>query len=96
MIDTSNKNSGNLFNHVTYSDVNNFLSIAKNMDLLTGIAGSINMSHINEIIELNPNYMGFRGALCENTSVRSSKISAVNVNNIINLVNKFKNISVSA
>ncbi len=96
MIDTSNKNSGNLFNHVTYSDVNNFLSIAKNMDLLTGIAGSINMSHINEIIQLNPNYMGFRGALCENTSVRSSKISAVNVNNIINLVNKFKNISVSA
>jgi|TARA_B100000767_G_scaffold69624_1_gene66270 dihydroneopterin aldolase len=96
MVDTSNKKSGNLFNHLSYTEINNFLTTAKNVNLLTGIAGSINETHINEVIKLNPNYMGFRGALCENNSVRSSNISATNVNNIIDLVKNYKNISISA
>ena len=96
MVDTSNKKLGDLFNHVTFSQINNFLSVAKNMSLLTGIAGSINKTHINDIIKLNPNYMGFRGALCENKSQRNSNISANNVNDIIKLVRNYKNISISA
>ena len=66
------------------------------MNLLTGIAGSINESHINDIIKLNPNYMGFRGALCENRTMRNSKISADSVNSIVNLVRNFKSISINA
>ncbi|MDB2461492.1 (5-formylfuran-3-yl)methyl phosphate synthase [Gammaproteobacteria bacterium] len=93
MLDTSNKKSGNLFNHVTYSQINNFLAIAKSMSLLTGIAGSINKTHIDDIIKLNPNYMGFRGALCENNASRSSNISTENVNDIVKLVRRYKNIS---
>ena len=96
MVDTSNKKSGNLFNHVTYSQINNFLTVAKNINLLTGIAGSINKTHIGEIIKLNPNYMGFRGALCENNTIRSSNISVINVNNIVKLVKNYKNIPISA
>ena len=96
MVDTSNKKSGNLFNHVSCSEINNFLTTSKNMNLLTGVAGSINETHINDIIKLNPNYMGFRGALCENSSSRSSNISANNVNNIIGLVRNFKNMTISA
>ena len=96
MVDTSNKKSGNLFNHVTHSQIKNFLTIAKSMNLLTGIAGSINKTHINDIIKLNPNYMGFRGALCENNALRSSNISAENVNDIVKLVRNYKIISISA
>ena len=96
MVDTSNKKSGNLFNHVTYSQINNFLTVAKNINLLTGIAGSINKTHIGEIIKLNPNYMGFRGALCENNTIRSSNISAINVNSIVKLVKDHKIIPISA
>ena len=96
MIDTSNKKSGNLFNHVTHSQINNFLTIAKSINLLTGIAGSINKTHIDDIIKLNPNYMGFRGALCENNALRSSNISAQNVNDIIKLVRDYKIIPKSA
>ena len=96
MIDTSNKNSGNLFNHVSDSEVHNFISNAKNLNLLTGIAGSINGSHINQIVKLNPNYMGFRGALCEDKQMRNSKISAINVKNIIHLVKSSKNIIINA
>tara|TARA_B100001093_G_scaffold230236_1_gene220730 strand:+ start:576 stop:1268 length:693 start_codon:yes stop_codon:yes gene_type:complete len=96
MIDTSNKNSGNLFNHVSDVDVHNFILNAKKLNLLTGIAGSINSSHINQIVKLNPNYMGFRGALCEDKKIRSSKISATNVNNIVHLVKVSKNVIINA
>ena len=96
MVDTSNKKSGNLFNHVTHYQINNFITIAKNMNLLTGIAGSINKTHIDDIIKLNPNYMGFRGALCENNASRSSNITAENVNDIVKLVRNYKIISISA
>ena len=96
MIDTSDKKSGNLFNYKSYLEINNFLTVARSMNLLTGIAGSINESHINDIIKLNPNYMGFRGALCENRTMRNSKISADSVNSIVNLVRNFKSISINA
>ena len=96
MIDTSNKNSGNLFNHVSDNEVHNFISNAKNLNLLTGVAGSINGSHINQISKLNPNYMGFRGALCEDKQMRNSKISARNVKNIVNLVKNSKDIVINA
>ena len=90
MVDTSNKKLGNLFAHTSSSEISNFLEIAKKLDLLTGVAGSINETHIAEIIKLNPNYMGFRGALCKDKLVRNSEISQHSVNNIINLVNNLK------
>ncbi len=96
MIDTSNKKLGNLFNHITFSEVSNFISNSKKLNLLTGIAGSINESHINQIIKLDPNYMGFRGALCENKLVRNSAISEINVKNIIHQVRISREISISA
>ena len=96
MIDTSNKKSGNLFNHVSDTDVHDFILNAKNLNLLTGIAGSINSSHINQIVRLNPNYMGFRGALCEDKQMRNSKISASNVKNIVHLVKNSKKIITNA
>jgi len=96
MIDTSDKKSGNLFNHISDIDVHNFILSAKNLNLLTGVAGSINSSHINQIVKLNPNYMGFRGALCENIEMRNSKISANNVRNIIHLVKSSKNTIINA
>jgi dihydroneopterin aldolase len=90
MVDTSKKKSGNLFNFVTYDDIDDFLKSARKLGLVTGVAGSINETHIKELIKLNPNYMGFRGALCEDNTARNSSISKNNVNNIVNLI-KFDN-----
>ena len=96
MIDTSNKKSGNLLDHVSYSDINDFLKIAKNFNLLTGVAGSINETHLDELIKLNPDYMGFRGALCEISSLRNSNISTKNVNHILDIIKKQKKIVINA
>ena len=96
MVDTSNKEAGNLFEHASYKDISKFISVAKDINLLTGIAGSINESHIDKIIKLSPNYAGFRGALCENKKSRNSNISLNNVNNIISLIKQPKEIYISA
>ncbi|MEL0102599.1 MAG: (5-formylfuran-3-yl)methyl phosphate synthase [Gammaproteobacteria bacterium] len=86
MIDTSDKKSGNLLNYISYSEINDFLLTAKNFKLLTGIAGSINETHVDELVKLKPDYMGFRGALCEVRSLRNSSICTKNVNNLINII----------
>jgi len=96
MIDTSNKKSGNLLDHVSYSDIGDFLKIAKNFKLLTGVAGSINETHLDELIKLNPDYMGFRGALCEISSIRNSNISTKNVNHILDIIKNQKKIAINA
>ena len=96
MIDTSKKNEGNIFDYTNINNLNIFINKAKELKLLTGIAGSVNETHIDKIIKLNPNYVGFRGALCENKSIRSTNISKKNVINIINLMNHSKNLSMSA
>ena len=96
MIDTSNKKLGNIFNHATTSDISNCVTKAKKLELLTGIAGSINESHINQIIKLDPNYMGFRGALCEDKLIRNSTMSADNVKNIVQQVKILSNLPISA
>ena len=96
MIDTANKKSGNLFDHTTYNVINKFLKIATSLKLMAGIAGSINESHINDLLQLNPNYMGFRGALCKNKKIRNSNISVIAVKNITNKIKNYKNYKISA
>lgn len=96
MLDTSDKNSGNIFCHATYNQIQIFLINAKKYDLITGIAGSVSEEHIDELVQLSPNYIGFRGAFCENKKSRESSISLKNVENIINLIKKPQAVYASA
>ena len=96
MLDTSDKNSGNIFCHASYNQIQIFLINAKKYDLITGIAGSVNKEHIGELIQLSPNYIGFRGAFCENKKSRASSISLKNVENIVDLIKKPQAVYASA
>ena len=57
---------------------------------------SVNEEHIGELIQLSPNYIGFRGAFCENIKSRESSISLKNVENIVNLIKKPQAVYASA
>ena len=84
-------------NHSTLEELKVYVSERKKKrDVLFLGIFTINKTHIDDIIKLNPNYMGFRGALCENNALRSSNISAQNVNDIIKLVRDYKIIPKSA
>ena len=64
MLDTMNKQKGSLSTIMSKSDINNFIIRAKAHDLLCGLAGSLKETDISELQTLQPDYLGFRGALC--------------------------------
>ena len=64
MLDTMNKQHGSLMQHLAYDQLAQFVLLSKQLHLLCGLAGSLRQSDIPELLTLQPDYLGFRGALC--------------------------------
>jgi dihydroneopterin aldolase len=75
MIDTFDKRSGGLRQHMSDRNLKTFIETARDCDLCTGLAGSLRADDIDALIDLAPHLLGFRGALCE-SSDRSAILSA--------------------
>lgn len=65
MLDTMNKSAGSLTRHMSLEQLQLFVQIAKTAGLTTGLAGSLKESDIPELLPLQADYLGFRGALCK-------------------------------
>jgi dihydroneopterin aldolase len=65
MLDTANKINGNLRRHISERQLEGFIHRAKNSNLLTGLAGSLSTNDIPSLLRLQPDYLGFRAALCD-------------------------------
>jgi uncharacterized protein (UPF0264 family) len=65
MIDTRTKNGRRLPDLMTVSELDAFLRRCKEHGLMTGLAGSLRISDIRTLAPLGPDYLGFRGGLCE-------------------------------
>jgi len=81
MLDTANKNDGNLRRYADNKKLEEFIGRGKALGLLTGLAGSLQMEDISDVIRLKPDYLGFRSALCD-ASDRTGTINAERVSNI--------------
>lgn len=64
MLDTANKNSGSLRDCCAHAELAGFLCKARTLGLLAGLAGSLRYDDVLPLLELSPDYLGFRGALC--------------------------------
>ncbi|GAA4252600.1 hypothetical protein GBZ26_04805 [Azospirillum formosense] len=64
MLDTAGKGSGGLLRHTTKDELARFLAQAHSHGLLTGLAGSLRLDDIPNLLPLAPDYLGFRTALC--------------------------------
>lgn len=64
MLDTMNKNNGALTQVMAKTDIAQFVRLAKNRSMLCGLAGSLRLDDIAELMPYQPDYLGFRGALC--------------------------------
>jgi len=53
--------------------------------LKSGLAGSLQPQHIDQLIELNPTYIGFRGGVCDN-SQRKSSLSQEKVHKTVSML----------
>jgi len=65
MLDTFNKASGGLRRHLTDPELARFVHAARQAALMTGLAGSLTLEDIPALVQIGPDLLGFRGALCE-------------------------------
>ena len=65
MLDTADKDSGSLTEKIAVSELRAFIDQAKSYGLLSGLAGSLSVADLPLLLPLQPDYLGFRGALCQ-------------------------------
>ena len=66
MLDTADKSKGSICEIIDQPGLRRFVDTAHELSLLCGIAGSLTLSDIDSLVSLDPDYLGFRTALCRN------------------------------
>jgi uncharacterized protein (UPF0264 family) len=66
MLDTMYKKHGSLLQVMTKTNLEKFIRLARSHQLLCGLAGSLRLEDIADLMTYQPDYLGFRGALCQN------------------------------
>jgi uncharacterized protein (UPF0264 family) len=64
MLDTAAKRSGSLFDCMTVSDLQDFITTARRAGRMAGLAGALRMQHMGLLRTLAPDFAGFRSAVC--------------------------------
>ncbi len=85
MLDTMDKHQGSLTALMTEIELAQFVQTANHHRLLTGLAGSLRQVDIAGLLPLNADYLGFRGALCE----QHNRVARLNKEKIINIMQYF-------
>jgi uncharacterized protein (UPF0264 family) len=65
MLDTADKRGTSLRHCLDDARLGSFVDEARRRGLLVGLAGSLSRADVAPLVRLNPDYLGFRGALCE-------------------------------
>jgi len=65
MLDTMDKKKGSLTQLMTKMEIAQFVKQVKARQLLCGLAGSLRLEDIPELMPYQADYLGFRGALCQ-------------------------------
>jgi len=86
MLDTMDKNQGSLRQIMDFKQIADFVTQAKQQQLLCGLAGSLRESDIKDLLMLNPDYLGFRGALCQ----QHNRVAELDNQAIINIQKAIK------
>lgn len=65
MYDTKEKNGRTLFDVFTIDQIENVKNTVQSLGMFFGLAGSLNIQHINSIKMITPDFAGFRGGVCK-------------------------------
>jgi uncharacterized protein (UPF0264 family) len=87
MLDTMYKQNGSLIQILEKTEIERFVRRAKSRQLMCGLAGSLRLADIPGLLTLQPDYLGFRGALClqHNRTSKLSKHALTQIKRAINL-----------
>jgi uncharacterized protein (UPF0264 family) len=94
MLDTSDKSNGSLCSHINMDSLEKFIHEARKNSLLSGVAGSLTKQSALKIKKLNPDYMGFRTALCSK-NMRNNEIDINKVNELVEICRAAKTLNQS-
>ncbi len=64
MLDTLDKTKGSLTGIMPGIEIGRFVHHAKTREMLCGLAGSLTLEDVPRLLPYQPDYLGFRGALC--------------------------------
>ncbi|WP_036300203.1 (5-formylfuran-3-yl)methyl phosphate synthase [Methylomarinum vadi] len=92
MLDTMDKSRGSLSEIMTMADLAQFVNQAKQLDLLCGLAGSLQSGDVPALLALNADYLGFRGGLCE----QHNRVAHLSMQKIFELIEIFNNYEAEA
>jgi uncharacterized protein (UPF0264 family) len=68
MLDTAHKTGKTLRDWRKDGELRDFVNCARGHGLLTGLAGSLRNEDVPPLLKIEPDYLGFRGALCSGSN----------------------------
>ncbi|MGF7161998.1 dihydroneopterin aldolase [Rhodoligotrophos appendicifer] len=86
IVDTAAKGRGRLLDFADLSTLRSLVDAARNLQLMVGLAGSLEAPDVPRLLPLLPDVIGFRGALCRGD--RKSALSLDAVREIADLVHQ--------
>jgi dihydroneopterin aldolase len=89
MLDTATKQGSGLRANLPDRDLASFVQTAKQLGLISGLAGQLSTSDIPSLLPLDPDYLGFRSALCTQHK-RTQPIDSKAIATVRNLLNSLK------
>ncbi len=81
MLDTQDKTKGSLTGIMAKSEIAHFVGCVKSRQAICGLAGSLTLEDIPLLLPYKPDYLGFRGAICDQ-NIRTGRIDVRAVQNI--------------
>ncbi len=86
MLDTMDKSLGSLTKIMPQHKIEEFVTLVNKSQLLCGLAGSLKAENIPQLLKLNVDYLGFRGALCE----QQNRTAQLNLDTVSILLKQFE------
>jgi uncharacterized protein (UPF0264 family) len=80
MLDTADKSAGGLMSVLPAERLAEFVRMARDNRLFVGLAGSLKESDIAVLVDLEPDMLGFRGALCSEgrtSAIEPNRVASV-------------------
>ncbi len=78
MLDTQDKTKGSLTGMMAGNEIGSFVELVKSTDTICGLAGALKPEDIPLLLPYQPDYLGFRGALCDH----NDRVGGINIQSV--------------
>jgi uncharacterized protein (UPF0264 family) len=85
MVDTAIKDGKNLFDNMTVEEIKDFVDKGHKAGMRVALAGSVKAHHAEVLFNVGADVVGVRGAVCEDSNNRRTKISPTKTNEFVEL-----------